>query len=221
MSLARTERALLADLLTEVGPGRPTLCEGWTTSELLTHLLVRERRVDAALGIFLPPLAGWTARVSAGYRKRPWADQIGLLRSGPPAFSPFGWGCMDDKANSMEMFIHHEDVRRGQPNWQPRRLDQNTREQLIGASTTKLVLRGVSKTGIPLTAHLTDEPGGADRSIVLVPNVERAAGTSAGVAMRGGIADILLWLSGRSAVRIEFDGNAADVGALQAGKRGG
>ena len=38
MSLARTERAALADLFEQVGPDQPTLCEGWQTLDLLIHL---------------------------------------------------------------------------------------------------------------------------------------------------------------------------------------
>src|ERR1700710_2758128 len=90
MTLAQTERAALADLFTERGPDQPTLCEGWDTGDLLAHLLVRERRIDAAAGVMIKPLAGWTARVSAGYQKRLWSKQVELYPSGPPAFSPLG-----------------------------------------------------------------------------------------------------------------------------------
>lgn len=222
MTLARTERAALADLLAELGPDQPTLCEGWTTADLLVHLQLRERRPDAVLGMVLPPLAGWTAKVTNEYRQRPWDQQIQALRSGPPAYSPLGWGPIDDKANSMEMFIHHEDARRGQPDWQPRQLDEDTREQLIALSTSFLALRGLRKVGVPTTARLTDEPGSTPRPIVLVPAKTReAVGEPAGgVVLSGGIADILLWLSGRSAVDIEFDGDAASVAAVQAAERG-
>ena len=222
MTLARTERAALADLLVELGPDQPTLCKGWTTGDLLVHLQVRERRPDAVLGMFLPPLAGWMAKVSAGYQKRPWDQQIAALRSGPPAYSPLGWGPVDDKANSMEMFIHHEDARRGQPGWQPRELDADTRAQLIPMITSFMALRSLRKVGIPVTARLTDEPGGTPRPIVLVPAKTReAVGEPAGgVVMSGGIGDILLWLSGREAVDIAFDGDPAAISAVQAGERG-
>lgn len=222
MTLARTERQALAELLIELGPDQPTLCDGWTTADLLVHLLVRERRPDALLGVFLPPLAGWTAKVSAGYQQQPWAEQIDKLRSGPPAYSPLGWGPVDDKANSMEMFIHHEDARRGQPDWQARPLDETTRDQLIAMSTSFLALRGLRKAGVPTTARLTDEPNGTPRLVVLVPSKTReAVGEPAGgVVVSGGIADILLWLSGRTAVEVEFDGDPAAVAAVQASKRG-
>jgi uncharacterized protein (TIGR03085 family) len=222
MTLARTERAALADLLVELGPDQPTLCDGWTTADLLVHLQVRERRPDAVLGMFLPPLAGWMAKVSAGYRQRPWDEQIEALRSGPPSYSPLGWGPVDDKANSMEMFIHHEDARRGQPDWQPRELDADTRAQLIPMSTSFLALRSLRKVGIPVTARLTDEPGATPRPIVLVQGKTReAVGEPAGgVVISGGIADLLLWLSGRSAVHLEFEGDPASVAAVQACERG-
>lgn len=222
MTLARTERAALADLLVELGPDQPTLCDGWTTADLLVHLQVRERRPDAVIGMFLPPLAGWMAKVSASYRQRPWEQQIQALRSGPPSYSPLGWGPVDDRVNSMEMFIHHEDARRGQPDWQPRQLDADAREQLIAMSTSFLVLRGLRKVGVPVTARLTDEPGGTARPIVLIPTRTREAlgEPAGGVVISGGIADILLWLSGRSAVDLAFEGDPAAVAAVQAGKRG-
>jgi uncharacterized protein (TIGR03085 family) len=220
MTLAQTERAALADLFTELGPEQPTLCDGWDTGDLLAHLLARERRLDATPGVVITPLAGWTARVSAGYRKRPWPEQIELYRSGPPAFSPLGWGSIDAKANGMEMFIHHEDARRGQPDWQPRELDESVRRQLIRMIVSPLLLRRLKKIGIPVTARLTDEPGRRDMPIVLVPSRHLdIVNAPEGVVLHGGVAEILLWLSGRSEVRIEFEGPAADVAAVRA--RGG
>ncbi|MET3803536.1 uncharacterized protein (TIGR03085 family) [Nakamurella sp. UYEF19] len=221
MTLAQTERAALADLFGHLGPDQPTLCDGWDTADLLAHLLVRERRLDAALGVLIKPLAGWTARVSAGYRSRPWADQIELYRSGPPGFSPLGWGPIDEKANGMEMFIHHEDARRGQPDWEPRDLSETTRSQLIPMLTSGLMLRSVKKAGIPMTAWLTDTPGGHDRPIVLVPSTELVGGdgSAEGVTLHGGVAEILLWLSGRSQVRLEFAGDPAAVAAVRAGRK--
>lgn len=221
MTLAQTERAALADLLIELGPDQPTLCDGWNTGDLLGHLLVRERRVDAALGVVVKPLAPWTAYVTREYRKRPWADQVHLLRSGPPGFSPFAWGSLDEKGNGMELFIHHEDVRRGQPDWQPRALDPAARDQLIRAVASSLMLRGVKKIGVPVTAWLSDEPNGHDRPLILVPAkvIEWAGKSPAGVTVHGGVGEVLLWLSGRSAVRLEFTGDPAALAQVRAGVR--
>lgn len=218
MTIAQTERAELADLFDELGPHQPTLCQGWETGDLLAHLLVRERRMDAALGVVIKPLAGWTAKVSSGYKKRPWAQQIELLRSGPPGFSPLGWGPVDAKANGLEMFIHHEDARRGQPDWQPRVLSPAARAELIPLLTSALVISGLRKKAVPATARLTDEPDGPDRPIVLVPSARRnTVAEQPGVVIRGGVGDILLWLSGRSEVRIEFEGDPEAIAAVRAG----
>ena len=125
MSLARTERAALADLFEQVGPDQPTLCEGWTTLDLLIHLLVRERDPLGRGGN--PGQAA--ARPSPTRRPPatatgPGAELVQAYRSGPPGWNPTGWGPLDDLFNGGEMFIHHEDVRRGQPGWQPRELNE-------------------------------------------------------------------------------------------------
>ena len=60
---ARTERAAFADTLEEAGPDAPTLCTGWTTRDLAAHLVLRERRPDAAMGILIKGVAGHTQRV--------------------------------------------------------------------------------------------------------------------------------------------------------------
>jgi uncharacterized protein (TIGR03085 family) len=219
MTLAQTERAELADLFGELGPDQPTLCQGWDTGDLMAHLLIRERRMDAVLGVFIKPLAGWTAKVSAQYRRRPWAEQIDLLRSGPPGYSPLGWGPLDAKINGMEMFIHHEDARRGQPDWQPRVLTPAARAELVPMLTSSLVVGGLRKKGVPVSARLTDPAAGPDRPIVLVPSTKpHATPEQNGVVLRGGVGEILLWLSGRSEVRIEFEGDPQAVAAVRAGK---
>ena len=51
MSYSREERRALCALLDETGPDAPTLCEGWTTGDLAAHLVLRERRPDAAAGV--------------------------------------------------------------------------------------------------------------------------------------------------------------------------
>ncbi len=55
--VAAAERNALADLFLERGPDEPTLAGDWTTNDLLAHLVVRERRPDAAPGILIPPLS--------------------------------------------------------------------------------------------------------------------------------------------------------------------
>jgi len=112
-SFSALERARLADALEATDPAAPTLCEGWTARDLAAHVVVRERRPDSTPGLLLRPFAGWTDRVRRGYAQRPYPDLIELIRTGPPATSPFALPGADAAANLTEFFVHCEDVRRG------------------------------------------------------------------------------------------------------------
>ncbi len=113
MSFARDERSALCALLDETGPAAPTLCEGWRTLELAAHLVLRERRLDAAAGVLGGPLAGHTERVQRTLIERtPFPQLVAAIRSGPPRLSPFRIPGVDERANVVEYFVHHEDVRR-------------------------------------------------------------------------------------------------------------
>ena len=114
------ERARLADALEAAGPGAPTLCTGWTSLDLAAHLVARERRLDSTPGLLLRPLAGWTEHVRAGYARRPYPELLRLIRTGPPATSPFALPGADAAGNLAEHFVHCEDVRRGDLGVPPR-----------------------------------------------------------------------------------------------------
>ncbi|MBO0867070.1 MAG: TIGR03085 family protein [Micromonosporaceae bacterium] len=139
---ARTNRAALCDLLVELGPDQPTLCTGWTTRDLAAHLVVRERRPDAAAGILIKGLSGYRKRVEQRMAARPFEKVVAKLRR-PPLLSLSGIGPLDRMANTLEMFIHLEDVRRAQPTWQPRPLPRGLGEALWRATrvNARLTLR--------------------------------------------------------------------------------
>lgn len=130
-SYARTERAELCALLDRVGPDHPTLCAGWNSYDLAAHLVTRERRPDAAIGIMVRRLAGRTRSVQQQMRDRnSFPELVGMLRGGPPRWSPLGLRGVDEMANAVEFFVHHEDVRRAAPDWKPRELDPELQELL-------------------------------------------------------------------------------------------
>jgi uncharacterized protein (TIGR03085 family) len=147
---AQDERRALCDLLLEVGPEAATLCEGWTTADLAAHLVVRERRPDAAPGIVVPGLAAYSERVRRSTRDgTPWAELVDQVRSGPP----FPLRLVDEAVNTVEYFVHHEDVRRARPAWAPRRLDAALESRLWSRLRTgaRLLLRR-SPTGVDVEA---------------------------------------------------------------------
>jgi uncharacterized protein (TIGR03085 family) len=208
MSLARTERAALADLFAQVGPDQPTLCEGWQTLDLLIHLLVRERDPLGAVGAQVTPLHGFTEKAQDGYRGRSWAELIREYRGGPPAWNPTGWGPLNDLTNGGEMFIHHEDVRRGQPGWRPRELGPADTAELTRIATSGLSKLALRRADCGIVARM---PG---RDPVVLRKGEPA------VTLTGDPGEIVLWVSGRDAVDIEFDGEPAAVGSLRVLQRG-
>jgi uncharacterized protein (TIGR03085 family) len=117
--IAPAERAALADLLATLGPDAPTLCEGWATRDLAAHIVLRERRPDASAGILIKRFAGRTARVQREIASGDWDALVATVRE-RPRWSLISNALTDEIVNRFELFVHHEDVRRAQPNWRPR-----------------------------------------------------------------------------------------------------
>lgn len=122
-TFAKRERLLLADLLETAGPEAPTLCGEWTARDLAAHVVVRERRADAAGGILIKALADRLERVRAEFAAKPYEELIQLIRTGPPRMSPFSLKQVDEASNTVEFYVHTEDVRRAAEDWTPRELD--------------------------------------------------------------------------------------------------
>ncbi len=208
MSLARTERAALADLFEQTGPDQPTLCEGWQTIDLLIHLLIREREALGAVGERVKPLHGFTEHAQRSYRARPWLELVRTYRSGPQEWNPIGWGPIDELVNGGEMFIHHEDVRRAQPGWRPRELGPRDTAELRRLALSVTSRFAVRKAAVGIRARI---PGGEPVTLRTGEQV---------VTLTGDPGEILLWVSGRDAVELEFEGDPAAVGSLRTLQRG-
>jgi uncharacterized protein (TIGR03085 family) len=190
---ARRERRELADLLLELGPDVPTLCTGWTTRDLAAHLVVRERRPDGVATRFVPPLAGHADRVRRAMAARPYAEVVDKVRN-PPWWSLLSNPLTDELFNGLEFFIHHEDVRRGRPGWEPRRLDPGQQAALWrGVSfTAKLGLR---RLNIPV---LVRAPGFGEVTV--------GEGTPQ-ATLTGDPGELALFVSGRQrAARVDVEG---------------
>ncbi|HKY15849.1 MAG TPA: TIGR03085 family metal-binding protein [Microthrixaceae bacterium] len=203
---AQAERAALCDVFLDVGPDAPTLCEGWTTRDLATHLIVRERRFDAAVGIVLPIGKEHAARVTREISARPWADLVQTVRTGPPKWSPLG--LFDRLANTTEYFIHHEDVRRAQAEWEPRELTREHDDELwrILRRMSKLFLRK-SPTGVTLATRA----GARATAKEAQPNV----------VVTGAPGELTMFVSGRqSHARVDLEGPPDAVDALRAASFG-
>ena len=89
--LERSERTALCDLFVELGPDAPTLCEGWTTSDLAVHLITCEAHPHTSLGVPLgnrvPALRRYFDRMVDKERAGGWDALVDRVRRGP-AYGP-------------------------------------------------------------------------------------------------------------------------------------
>ena len=214
MGYARDERLALCALLDKAGPREPTLCAGWTTLDLAAHLVLREHRPDAGLGVLGGPVAGHTRRVQRRLAQRtPYPRLVETIRNGPPRLSMFGLPGMDERANVVEYFVHHEDVRRAQPAWEPRELDQGLADALWARLGMARFLLRKAPVGVELARDDTaePEPGGTGRSRVRIT----AKARTPVVTVIGPPGELTMWALGRTAAaRVRLDGSEADVKAL-------
>jgi len=202
LSLAQQERQTICDLFVSLGPDAPTLCEGWRTADLAAHLVVRERRPDSGPGLVWPPLAGYTDKVRLAARDRtPWEKLVETVRSGPPLLlRPF-----DGPMNTVEFFIHVEDVRRAQGDWEPRTIAP----ELADALWARVGPGGMAKK-VGATIVITS-PGRA----------EKRGGTGPTLTLAGDPGELTMFGAGRQrAARVEISGDESLADALRNAKLG-
>ena len=203
-SIAAHERALLCALAQQVGPDAPTLCGEWAVKDLVVHLLLREGH-PAAAGIFVKPLGGLLDRATTKTSGQEFPELVTRLRHGPPVWSPFALPKVGATMNLLEFYIHHEDIRRAQPDWEPRALPSRTEDGIWGA--LRHVGRGLVslKSPVAVTAERSDTGATAQ-----LKKGERA------VTIRGLPSEIALYVYGRKPqARVELAGEDADVAALE------
>ena len=205
-STAQKERAALVATMREAGPEQSTLCGDWTTRDLAAHLVIRERRLDAAPGILIPKFADYTERVQNQVAaEQDWNALLDQIASGPPLLSPFK--LLDPFVNVAEMFIHHEDVRRAVSGWELRQLDDDT---------TSAVARQVG-----LMSRLTMSKTKAHVSLRTPDGKTLASvGKGATVVLTGEPGELLMFISGRDEAKVAFSGDDDAVAAVREGERG-
>jgi uncharacterized protein (TIGR03085 family) len=153
------ERIALCDSFDQYGPKAPTLCEGWLTEDLAAHLLARETRPDAAIGLVVPgPPARHLQHVMESMKRRGYATLVQKLRSGPPWLHRTGPLAA---ANVGENWIHHEDIRRANGE-APRPADDEIDEILWTNLRVSALLNRRKLKGAALTLRA---PDGRERRI--------------------------------------------------------
>lgn len=205
-SLARRERQSLCDLAQTLDGASPTLCGDWDLSMLLAHLIVRERRPLSASGIMVPQLAWVTERAMAKEVARGVPAMISTLRR--PPLTPYSLPVVERFTQTLEYFVHHEDIRRAQPAWEPRLLPDEDVEELwtLVSRSGAYLGRGLS---VPVRLARRDRPGTAAFSKGPDP-----------VVVTGAVSELVLWAFGRTALRdLTVDGPPEALARLEASDR--
>jgi uncharacterized protein (TIGR03085 family) len=197
---ARIEREHFANTLHLVGPDAPTLCLPWTARDLAAHVVVRERRPDAALGLIIPLLNNHLEAVRQKVAKSDWNELISQVRSGPKSWNPMSWGPVDNLANVFEFFVHHEDVLRAAANPAPRVLpDEYTALLMSRLHDGAWLLWRRAKVGVILTDG---------SSSVVAKRPPKGAGI---VTVTGQVAELVMKSYGRNNSQVIVTGAERDL----------
>lgn len=200
---ARDLRHLTCELLLAAGPNAPTLCEGWTCADLAAHLVIRESRPDAAIGLIVPIAASRTARIQSGYARRDYVALVERVRSGPPLWSPLRW--LDGAANLIEFAVHHEDIRLANPGC----------GQPLPTAVHKLLWRRLRSAArlmfrnVPTALTLRTDDG---QTFIVRAHAKKDTDSAGEVVITGSPVQLLLEATGRtSGATIEADATALDA----------
>jgi uncharacterized protein (TIGR03085 family) len=203
----KSQREALCDALDAVHPSAPTLCEGWTAHHLAAHVWQRENDAWSVLGALATRRSGWIENAMAEVMtQRPYADLVSAIRRGPTGASPFRLPGVEAAANTIEFFVHCEDVRRGSGNNTPRPTDLALEELCWRRvpALAKVFLRSC-----PVAVWLDrDRPLGEPVRIGRGPDI---------VNLSGAPSELLLYLFGRRrAAIVDVIGEAAAIAVLEA-----
>jgi uncharacterized protein (TIGR03085 family) len=183
------ERRQLCDLLLELGPDAPTLCEDWTTADLAAHLVLREH------------FHRWPDARRATEKAKGFTPLVGRLRAGAPLV-PWRIPRLRDILNGLEFFIHYEDVRRAngrEP--RPAMDDLEALSWRMAGYSARRLTRAIRPFALDLV-----RPDGA----------RRRYGSGAAATLTGPATELVLYLGGRRvSARVTLGGPAGAVAAVQ------
>ena len=183
---AMAEHRALADTLVRVGPGAPTIIEGWTTTELAAHMSSLEALGGTVLFLGRQMITRVHPRPTAGSRKLA-ARQLERTKRK-------GWDWMVDHVRSphrlpmlagggpvalFEVYVHHQDVLRAAPDLPERPAP----EELASCLPWILTFHAKRLDGVELVTRT--EAG------------EHRAGRGNPVVVAGDVGEVVLWLAGR------------------------
>jgi uncharacterized protein (TIGR03085 family) len=128
---------------------------------------------------------------------------VRIIRSGPPALSVMALPVMDERVNAVEFFVHHEDVGRAAPGWEPRGLGSGESDMLWHRLRMARFMLRKAPVGVELARDDIDTGTGADGSSYRIT----ARNATPAVTVVGSPAELTMWVMGRrTAARVRMDG---------------
>lgn len=218
---AADERHALAKTLRSVAPNSATLCGDWSAAQLAAHIVLRERSVVELLGRLPSKRLQRIAQreVDDLAAKQPYEQLIAVIDGGPswstakwPDPTALVWSvpAVRERANLLEYLTHNEDVRRAQPEWEPRALSASVQSAVWRhlPGLTRLTTRR-----LPIRFALR-APGHGE--VV----TGRGQGDPA-ASVTGDPVELVLFAFGRQSVaKVDYEGSEPDVARLRGARLG-
>ncbi len=201
-SFAQRERISICQNLRQLGPDQPTLCQGWTTKDLLVHLVVRENRPDAAAGLVVPFLSFYTDSIYKKFKDKSFDELISIFENGPKSPSPFSLSAVDQLANTFEFLVHNEDILRAQANYQPRIFSDDDLK-FLWSRFTKSAVFFMRKVKVGVVAK-------TEQGTYTLKRGEEV------VTISGNVIDLIMFAFGRKKnINIHFEGSSQAIEKLK------
>jgi uncharacterized protein (TIGR03085 family) len=110
---------------------------------------------------------------------------------------------MDESVIAVEFFVHHEDVRRAAPGWEPRELGSGESDMLWARLRMARFLVRKAPVGVELARDDIDTGTGTDGASYRIT----ARNATPAVTVVGSPAELTMWVMGRrTAARVRMDG---------------
>ena len=193
------ERAAMCDTFEKFGADAPTLCEGWLTLDLAAHLVAREARSDAAIGLVVPFLAGHLQKVMDKYKAKGYDPLVGDAAHRPAVDAPHR--SARDRQRQRELRA----PRRHPPRHRRSAACRSTRRWMT--SSGRCSASACSKKSLPGVALTLRTPDGREKAVTK---------DGAPVVMTGDPGELALYMSGRKdAAVVTLDGADDAVAVVQ------